>query len=264
MTRKLEERASFVVVVVVVVSKMKLVVAPKVVFLFRDTEGFASAVIDALHPHPSSSLTRLDDIFELSLEGYGIKNHKASGHVFHYVDHHGIYQVSVLVMQHYEPPVLACALNEVLNKIVEDNSASIPTLLVPFLVASSKVKGKSRSLRSDESKALVFGIQIGKNTDITQAVLSKTQEPPSSLRIQHETLACFLHFVRVMQLPTFVLIGQTGQHSENKSDKELEPIHVIGEILASSTGLQFSEGKVIWNLEKRTVESKEPWRALYG
>ncbi|CAL0318640.1 unnamed protein product [Lupinus luteus] len=238
-------------------SKMK--VAEKVLFLFRDTEGFASAILDALHPNPSSSFTRRDDVFDFSLEGYGINNHKASGNVFHYVDDLGIYQVSVLVMQHYEPPVLACALNEVLNKIIGDGSSLLPTLLVPFLVASSKVKGQSKP---HESKALVYGIQIGQNTDTMMAIQNKTQEPPSSLQIQHETLACFLHFVRVMNLPTLFLIGQTGQHSEN--DAELETIHEIGKILASGAGLQFSEDKVKWNLKKVTKASKEPWRALYG
>lgn len=119
-----------------------------------------------------------------------------------------------MLMQHYEPPVLACALNEVLNKIAGGDPSSIPTLLVPFLVESSKVKGYSKSLRSDESRALTFGIQIGHTTDIMQTLLKKTQETPSSLQIQQENFACFLHFVRVMKLPTFFLIGQssTKQH----------------------------------------------------
>lgn len=119
-------------------------------------------------------------------------------------------QVSLVTMQHYEPPVLACALNEVLKNIVVDDSSLLPTLLVPFLVESSKVKGQSKSLRSDVSKASIFGIQTGQNTDIVQALLKRTQEPPSSLQIQHETFACFLHFVRLMQLPAFFLIGQTS------------------------------------------------------
>lgn len=126
-------------------------------------------------------------------------------------------------MQHYDPPVLACALNEVLNKILKgDDPSTMPTLLVPFLVESSKVKGNSKSLKSDESKALTYGIQIGQITDIMQTLLQKTQEPPSSLRIQHENFACFLHFVRVMKLPTFFLIGQTSQYSHNKSTKQHE------------------------------------------
>lgn len=125
-------------------------------------------------------------------------------------------------MEHYEPPVLACALNEVLDKIIEDNSSSISTLLVPFLVESSKVKGQSKSLGSDESKPLILGIQNGQNTDIMQALHNKTQEAPSSLQIQHETFACFLHFVRVMQLPTFFLIGQASQYLDNNSTKQHE------------------------------------------
>ncbi|XP_061358159.1 uncharacterized protein LOC133302408 [Gastrolobium bilobum] len=239
-------------------------VAPIVVFMFRDTEGFASAISEALHPNPSSSFSRLEDSFEFPLEGYGIKDLKASGDVFHYVDNQGIYQVSIVVMQHYEPPVLACALNEVLKEIAGDKSSLMPTLLVPFLVASSKVKGQIKSLKADERKALIFGIQTGQSTDIMQALLTKTQEPPSSLWIQHESFACFLHFVRVMKLPTFFLVGQTSQYLDNRSTKQHETIHVIGEILASSTGLQFSEDRVIWNPKKTSRESKEPWRALYG
>lgn len=131
-------------------------------------------------------------------------------------------QVSFVVIQHYEPPVLACALNEVLTKIAGDDSSLMPTLLVLFLVESSKVKGQSKSLRSDESKASIFGMQIGQNTDIMHALIKKTQEPPSSLRIQHETFACFLHFVRVMKLPTFFLIGQTSEYLDSKSTKQHE------------------------------------------
>lgn len=126
-----------------------------------------------------------------------------------------------MAMEHYEPPVLACALNEVLNKITADKS-SLPTLLVPFLVESSKVKGQVKYLGSDESKPLIFGIRIGQNTDIMQALLNKTQELPSSLWIQHENFASFLHFVRVMQLPTFLLIGQTSQYLDTKSSKHHE------------------------------------------
>ncbi|XP_004488290.1 uncharacterized protein [Cicer arietinum] len=234
---------------------MKL--SPITLFMFRDSDGFASIISQALHPNPSSSFTPIEESFELSLEDYGIKDHKASGIVLHYVDNHGIYKVSIVLMQHYEPPVLACALNEVLNKIAGGDPSSIPTLLVPFLVESSKVKGYSKSLRSDESRALTFGIQIGHTTDIMQTLLKKTQETPSSLQIQQENFACFLHFVRVMKLPTFFLIGQS-------STKQHEAICEIGDILASSTGLQFSEEKVIWNPKKTSRESKEPWRDLYG
>ncbi|CAI8587372.1 unnamed protein product [Vicia faba] len=241
---------------------MKL--SPITVFMFKDSEGFASAISQSLHPNPSSSFTRLEESFELSLEGYGIKDNKASGNVLHYVDNHGIYKVSVVIMQHYEPPVLACALNEVLNEIFRGDSSKKPTLLVPFLVESSKVKGNNKSIRSDESRPLTYGIQIGQITDIMQTLLKKTQEPPSSLRIQHEIFACFLHFVRVMNLPTFFLIGQTSQYLDNKSTKQHEAICEIGEILASSTGLQFSEDKVIWNPKKTSKEIKEPWRDLYG
>ncbi|KAI4308586.1 hypothetical protein L6164_031644 [Bauhinia variegata] len=210
-------------------------VAPKVVFLFRDREGFASAILDSLHPNSPSSLRRLEDSFELSLEGYGITDHKASGNIFHYVDDQGIYQVSVVAMQHYEPPVISCAVNEVLAKIAGDKSSLTPTLL------------------------------IGEETGISQTLVAITLKPPSSLQIYHETCACFLHFARVLKLSTFFLIGQTGQHSRSKSTKgELEILHAISEILSSTTGLHFSKDKITWNPTMTAKESKEPWRALYG
>ncbi|XP_020218539.1 uncharacterized protein LOC109801822 [Cajanus cajan] len=235
-------------------------VAPITVFTFRDTE----AISQALHPNPSSPLTRREESFEFSLERYGMKHLNASGNVSHFVDDRGAYKVSIVAMEHYEPPVLVCALNEVLDKITADKSSLPPTLLVPFLVESSKVKRQSKALRSDESKSLIFRIQIGQNTEIAQALLNKTQELPSSLQIQHETFACFLHLVNVMQIPTFFLIGQASQYLDNKSTKQHEIIHMIGEILASSTRLHFSHDKVVWNPEKTKGESKEPWRALYG
>jgi hypothetical protein len=110
---------------------MKL--APMTVFMLRDSEGFASAISESLLPNPSSSsFTRRqwvfffsfsflshqsvrlfhftlivfvfgfrEDSFELSLEIYGIKDHKASGNVIHYVDNHAIYKVLIFFSINY-------------------------------------------------------------------------------------------------------------------------------------------------------------------
>ncbi|KAJ7964662.1 MLP3.9 protein [Quillaja saponaria] len=239
-------------------------VAPKVVFLIRDTEGFASAISDAFLPNSSTSLRRLEDSFELSLEGYGIRDHKASGNIVHYVDDKGCYQVSVLLLQNYEPPVLACAINEVLAKIMGDKASSTPTLLAPFVLASSKLKWGSKSLSTNDRKVSVYGIQSGKETDITHGLITITEKPPSSLQIHHESLACFLHFVRVLKFPTYVLIGQRGQRSSDKSHEELEILYEIGKILADATSLQFITERITWNPTMTSRENEKPWRALYG
>ncbi|XP_054818783.1 uncharacterized protein LOC129318179 [Prosopis cineraria] len=242
----------------------RMKVASEVIFLFRDTKGFASAISDAFRSNPSPSLQCLEDSFELSLEGYGIKDQKASGTIFHFVNAEGTYQVSLMIMQHYEPPILACAVNEVLGKIAGDKSSLIPKLYVPIIVESSQIKGESKSLRSDESRALVYGIQIGQETETNEALLSKIVKPPSSLRIQDEKLACCLHLLSVLKLPTFFLIGQTGQYLLNKASEQFEITHTIGEILASTTGLHYSKDSVALNPTKASRDSKEPWRALYG
>ncbi|KAK4594207.1 hypothetical protein RGQ29_018049 [Quercus rubra] len=173
--------------------------------------------------------------------------------------------VSLFLMQNYEPPVLACAVAEILSQISGEEPSSMPTLIVPFVLASSKLKWESKTLTKNESKASIYGIQIGPDTDITHVMATRTQKVPSSLQIHHEPLACLLQLVRVLKFPTFVLIGQRGRHLSDKAiGEELKIISEIGELLASSSCLCFSRDRIVWQPTNTSKESEEPWRALYG
>ncbi|KAH9745425.1 hypothetical protein KPL70_004068 [Citrus sinensis] len=267
-------------------------VAPKLIFLLRDPEGLVTAIADALHSNPSSSYRRLEESFELSLEQrYGIKEQKARGQLVHFIDDKGNYQsfsftalsvtyavdvayvgsyqhdkisVSVLLLQNYEPPALVCAISEVLAQLNCETS-TLPLLLAPFVVESSKLKGQEKSLAASESKVSLYGLQIGLETDITQAMAARTQKAPSSLQIHCEPLACFLQLVRILKSPTFILIGQrTTSHSNKTSGGELQILHEMGDLLASNTGLSFRREKIIWNPAQESKDAQEPWRALYG
>ncbi|XP_021890030.1 uncharacterized protein LOC110808741 [Carica papaya] len=238
-------------------------VAPKIIFLFRDPEGFGTAIAESLNPNPNSTLRRQDESFELSLEHYGIKDHKASGNILHFIDDDDIYRVSVFLLQSYKPPILVCAVNEVLAKLAGEIPSTMPTVLAPFIVESSKLKCENRSLTTNSSS--LYGIQIGPERDITMAMTTKIQKPPSSLQIYSEPLSCFLQLVHILKLPTVVLIGQHSQSLSNKAlQEELQVLYKIGELLASSTGLHFSKEKVIWNPIKTSKDDEAPWRALYG
>lgn len=130
-------------------------------------------------------------------------------------------QVSVLLLQNYEPPALVCAISEVLAQLNCETS-TLPLLLAPFVVESSKLKGQE-SLAASESKVSLYGLQIGLEADITQAMAARTQKAPSSLQIHCEPLACFLQLVRILKSPTFILIGQrTTSHSNKTSGGELQ------------------------------------------
>ncbi|KAJ9176748.1 hypothetical protein P3X46_012028 [Hevea brasiliensis] len=240
-------------------------VAPTIVFLFKDSDGLATAIADALHPTTGSSFHRLEDSFELSLARYGIQDVKAKGNLIHFIDNDSNYQVSVLLMDKYEPPNLVCALSEVLTQIIGEASAGLLTLIVPFIGTSTKLKWESRTSTKDDSKVSIYGERIGPETDITRAIASRTQKPPSSLQVHYEPLACFLQLVSVLKLPTSVLIGQRARSGSDKAaEGELEILYEIGELLASTTCLCFLREKLIWNPENATKDSKEPWRALYG
>ncbi|XP_059661292.1 uncharacterized protein LOC132307516 [Cornus florida] len=240
-------------------------VAPKVIFLIRDADGFGTVISDALQPNPNSSLRRLEESFELSLqERYGIKDHKASGNIVHFVDEKGLYEVSLLLLQNYEPPILACVVNEVLASITGEDSSTMPTVVFPFIVAASKLKWEGKSSLTN-NKVSLYGIQIGPETDVTRVMLAKTQKPPSTLQIHHESVACCLQLIRVLKLPTFFLIGQCGRHTSSKAlAEELEVIYEMGDLLSSISCLSFLRERITWNPVKTSRDSEEPWRALYG
>ncbi|KAB2610773.1 hypothetical protein D8674_018805, partial [Pyrus ussuriensis x Pyrus communis] len=144
--------------------------------------------------------------------------------------------VSLLLMEYYEPPILACAINEVLAQLAGRNSSSVPTVVAPFFLESSKLKGEK--------------------TAISKAMATKAQKPSPSLQIHHEPLACFLQLVRVLKLPTYVLVGQRGQRISDKEEFQ------IGELLASTLNLSFSRDKITWNPTRKSKDDREPWRAL--
>ncbi|GAB2275021.1 hypothetical protein Dimus_009789 [Dionaea muscipula] len=238
--------------------RTKVRVGPKLVFMFRDPDGFGAAIYNAIHANPDSPLRRSEESFELSLEeGYGIRGHKACGEIAHFIDHHDHILVSVLLMQYYEPPVLACAVNEVLQSIVRENGSMRLTLILPFVLPASKLKIEERNA-SVHHKIPICGVVLGPETDFTQDIVRKIQELPSSTQIHYEPLACLLQFVHVLKVPSIILIGQIGQQLANKDlGEELELIlnqvlRELGEVLVSPfSSLSFMmEDKIELNLGK--------------
>lgn len=130
----------------------------------------------------------------------------------------------MLLLEDYEPPILACALSEVLSVLAVGESSAIPTVVAPFIVPASKLK-VDRKNSAIMDNAPIYGLQFGPSTDATQALVSKLQTPPPSLQIFHEQLACLLQLVRVLTLPTVVLIRKTGQSIHNQTSDEHLEVH---------------------------------------
>lgn len=238
--------------------------ATRVILLLKDDGGFASSISNALQPDPNSNLQRLEESFELSLEKYGIRDHKASGNMIHFLNSNRMYEVSVVLLEQTEPPLLACALNEVLASLLEGTSSGIPNLVVPLLVEASKLKLENKNAISSYEVSL-YRLEFGRLPNLTHALASKIQEAPQSLQIYHEQLACLLHLVHVLDIPALVLVGQHTWHSySNNLEQDLEVIYRIGELLAEYSSLCFLRERIVWNPPRSSKASKEPWRALYG
>ncbi|XP_008803175.1 uncharacterized protein LOC103716790 [Phoenix dactylifera] len=238
--------------------------APKVIFLVRDPDGFGPAIADALRPNPDSNFMRETSSFELSLEKYGIGDRKASGDLIEFVDPHGSPQVSILLLPNYGPPIAACAVKEVLALISSEESPNQPIIILPYVMKALKVNQELANPASSEQKVMLCGAEIQGTTDIFQSMIAETATAPSSLQIHCESLACLLQMVRVLNLPTVLIASCARDQSKRSADQELEALYEVGRFLANHMGLCFSiEGLQQKEIEKpRSVQ--EPWRALYG
>jgi len=237
--------------------------APKIVFLVRDPDGFGPAIFNALIANPNSNLTRSESSFELSLASYGITDQKASGDLINFVDTQGSPQVSILLLPNYEPPIAACAVREVLSSIVSENLSGQPTIILPFVMKTLKFNRELVKLSSSKEVEL-YAAEIGSTTDFTQAMTAGLTTISSSLQLNCEPLACLLHMVRVLCVPTVLLIGSDGQsQNQSSTEYELEALSKLGQFMAGHLGVSFSKD----GLQRKQVENsrraQEPWRALY-
>lgn len=237
--------------------------APKVIFLVRDLDGFGPAIADTLRPSPDSNFTRETSSFELSLEKYGIGDRKASGDLIEFVDPHGSPQVSILLLPNYGPPIAACAVKEVLALISSEESANHTTIILPYVMKALKINRELANPASSEQKVMLYGAEIGGTTDLSQSMIAETATPPS-LQIHCESLACLLQIVRVLNVPT-VLVASRAQHrSKRSADQELEAWYEVGHFLANHMGLCFSKERLQQKGIEKPRSVQEPWRALYG
>lgn len=235
-------------------------VAEKIVLLWKDSDGFAATIADALNPNPTSSLRKLEEQIQLPLVNYGVED---GGSVVHFVDEDGAYQVSVFLLRSYEPPALVCAMNELLDMITREASS---TIVAPFFVPASKLKFNNKSLEASSRKvASLRYFHVGPETEAARMFATRVEKPPPLMQIHHEPLSCLLHLARVKCLPTSILIGQRSSSTSHKAlNEELQVIHETGELVASWTGLTFERDGIMWNASKTSKEEESPWRALYG
>nr|XP_009391786.1 PREDICTED: uncharacterized protein LOC103977865 [Musa acuminata subsp. malaccensis] len=233
--------------------------APTVIVLVRDADGFGPTIAEALLPIPNSNLTREISSFELSLEKYDVKDSKASGDLIQFLDPSGSPQVSIFILQNYEPPLAACVTNELLASFSNET-----TIVLPFVMKALKINREEMSGHSVDQEVTLYAAKIGGISELTKAMISGAISAPPSLQIHCELLACLLLMARILSLPT-VLIAAGGQRSNRKSSNpELEALYELGQLVASNLGLCFSKDKIQQKHPTKSTSVQEPWRALYG
>ncbi|KAI4980171.1 uncharacterized protein LOC123402960 [Hordeum vulgare subsp. vulgare] len=230
-------------------------VAARVVVLARDAAGYGAALADALRPSPG--LTRGSSPFELPLDKYGLNGEKASGELVSFSDSSGSPQVSFFVLPDYRPPVAACAMNEILALISSEAPSIQPVLIVPFITrpSSATKTGQLTTLHAAE---------IGASNEFTHLFVDGTTKTPPSLQIRSEPIQCLLEMVRVLKIPTVLLVTSGGQHQgKSSSGSDLEVLQCVGDHVAKHINLEFSKEIVIETGVEKSASIQEPWRELY-
>ncbi|CAL4968574.1 unnamed protein product [Urochloa decumbens] len=234
--------------------------APRVLVLVRDAAGYGAALAEALRPSPG--LTRESSPFELPLGKYGLDGEKASVELLSFSDSSGSPQVSVFVVPDYKPPLAASAMNEVLELISSETTSTDRVLIVPLVTRSSYHHGMERATKASP---VLHGAEIGATTDFTHLLVDGTTKPPTSLQIRSEPILCLLEMVRVLKMPTVLLIASGGQqHGKSSQVSDLEILQCVGEHLARHTNLKFSKESVLERGIEKSPIVQEPWRELYG
>ncbi|WOL12091.1 hypothetical protein Cni_G20855 [Canna indica] len=235
-------------------------VAPKVIVLVRDADGFGLSFADALCPKSNSNLTRETSSFELSLEKYGVKNSKASGDLIQILDPSGSPQVSIFLLQNYRTPIAACAIKELLSSI-----SGRPTIVLPYVMKSLKVNKEAASELSAKKEVTLYAAEIGGSSELTKAMISGAISAPPSLQIHCEALACLMPMARVLNFPTVLLIASGGQRpNRGVSNPELEALFELGKVVGSHLGLCFCNDKIQQKPIEKSTSDGDSWRALYG
>ncbi|KAG9448510.1 hypothetical protein H6P81_008475 [Aristolochia fimbriata] len=240
-------------------------VASKVIFLVKDRYG--DAILDALQPSPSACLRKEEFAFDLSLEKYGVKDQKASGKVVNFVDDQKCPKVSIVLLHNYKPPIVACAVFEVLIAILSDSSSNAPEFLLPIVASSLELKFimKLADLSLEDQNATVYGAQFGPLTDFIKSMLSKIRKLPSDFQVASEPLACLLQVARALELPTVLIVGSgSADKKERPTDQELETLFNVLEFTASHVGFSVSKDLLHLTTPQELREHQEPWRAWYA
>ncbi|KAM3226859.1 hypothetical protein ACQJBY_059061 [Aegilops geniculata] len=272
-------------------------VGSRVVVLVRDSAGYGAALADALRPSPG--LTRGSSPFDLPLDKYGLNGEKASGELVSFSDSSGSPQpfpaflqdslyrcarapllfmdvmlkislyhltitVSFFVLPDYRPPVAACAMNEILALISSEAPSIQPILIVPFITRPSGCfHGVVNATKTGQLTTL-HAAEIGASNEFTHLLVDAIIKPPPSLQIRSEPIQCLLEMVRVLKIPTVLLVTSGGQHQgKSSSDSDLEVLQCVGDHVAKHINLEFSKETVIETGVEKSASIQEPWRELY-
>ena len=113
-------------------------------------------------------------------------------------------------MPDLQPPIAACAANEILSSVIPGNSSDLSLVVIPIFKTSPI-----------EDKSEIFGVEIGPQTELTQALLHGISKPPS-LRINSEILASLVQMIRVLNIPSFIIGSNFYQHGVSTKNHDLQ------------------------------------------
>lgn len=114
-------------------------------------------------------------------------------------------------------------MNEILALISSEAPSIQSVLIVPFITRPSGCfHGMVNATKTGQLTTL-HAAEIGASNEFTHLLVNGTTKPPPSLQIRSEPIQCLLEMVRVLKIPTVLLVTSGGQHQgKSSSDSDLE------------------------------------------
>ncbi|KAK1353811.1 hypothetical protein POM88_052176 [Heracleum sosnowskyi] len=199
-------------------------VCNSVILLFEDSDGFAATISGGLQPNPTASFqtphiesmqTQTEMCFQLRMVHCEAVNHwRAVSNQWKQ-----IYLCSAILSQ--------CT---AYVKIIAEICSKRWIAGVSELEREPQRSGSNRNRVPDRANWIARSVTVPTRVPVrtnwfgiqcVRIVSEKiTQKPPSSLQIRNEVLACSVQLARVMKIPTFLLVGLSGQSKPRKSYEE--------------------------------------------
>lgn len=237
----------------------------KVVVALNNKHGIGAALLHSLHSSPSLGHPLLSNLL-LPLRC----NSFANGEIITFHDASGP-QVSLIILQELPRPESVYAAHEVVNYVAQQAPVQAPDFMLIFVSTIAPAQSLRKGVENSQESSLhaaFFNVPL----DLQKLFLEGVRDLPLDIQLGDEFLAALLHFARLSDLPTALLVlpmvklNPLNATDQDRSSLKIQAIENLGKYLAKNLDLMFStamQNGELGDLSSLQSVEMDDWRKLY-